>query len=484
MNEPYDNRPGGPSERAERQGDGPVRRIVVVGGGASAVLVATQILSLAQGALSLVVIGGRGRRGRGVAYNTPHSEHLLNVRAGRMSAVPGDAGHFARWLRLHHGDDRFDEHSFAPRTTYGDYLASVLATSIPAAHAAVRFQWIDDEAADLAVEDERVRVWLRQGGQPLVADHAVLAVGDVSSRAEPPPPHLTNPWTGGAFEQLDPDRPVLVLGTSLTMVDVALALRKKGHRGGIWAVSRHGLAPQAQSDVGCAGASIEMLAVPPRSARSWTSFIRSATRAASREGCHWQCVFERLRPYVSVMWKGLPGAERRRFLRHLRPYWDVHRHRLPPSLALLVERMQKRGYLKLRAGRLLDLSPESDGLRVTIAPRGAEEVWTVAVQRAFDATGSGYGDSSSPLAARLVERGLVRPGPLGLGWDATTEGSLIGGDGHASALLSTLGSPLRGVLWETTAIPEIREQARSLAARLSADAPTGARSASMSMYTT
>lgn len=461
------------------------RSIVVVGGGVSGSLTAAQLLARARTPVHITIVDASGRFGEGVAYHTRHPEHFLNVRAKSMSAAAGDPDHFVRWLAgagrdaaARWGVDS-DPDAFLPRGLYAEYAAAVLDSAETGATPGTTLERIRGEAVAVESLPDGARVTLRDG-RSLPARAIVLALGN------PHPAHPTeqvlpfyksdryvqDPWSDRALEHLPADATILVVGTGLTMIDVAVALARVSHRGKIHAVSRRGLLPQEHRRVAAAPEFLD----PERSPRSIRALLR-ATRdrieSAGRDDVDWRSVFDTLRPHVARFWLGLPGPERRRFLQHLRPYWDIHRHRAAPANMRDIDRMQADGQLVVRAGRIRGFSEIDGKIEVSLLPRGGSGPERIRVERVINATGpeSDYRKVGSPLVDQLLQDRLVRPGPFGYGLDATPEGVLLDSSGRSSRFLSALGPPLRGVLWETTAVPEIREQAAALAARLIAATP-------------
>jgi uncharacterized NAD(P)/FAD-binding protein YdhS len=176
-----------------------------------------------------------------------------------------------------------------------------------------------------------------------------------------------------------------------------------------------------------------------------------------------------LRPFVPGLWRQLPDTDKRTFLLHLARYWEVHRHLLPPPTARRLTALRVAGRLVIQHGRIQTVSPDAGRLRLRLAA-GRDEVelnadWLV------NATGmaADISASESPLLQDLFETGLARPDPLRLGVDATAEGALVSAAGTPSEVVYALGPPLRGVWYETTAIPEIRQQAADLAELITGD---------------
>jgi uncharacterized NAD(P)/FAD-binding protein YdhS len=266
---------------------------------------------------------------------------------------------------------------------------------------------------------------------------------------------------------------VLLIGTGLTMFDVALVLRDAGHRGAIHAVSRRGLVPQPH----------RVSATPPRQLPFPPSMrmdrpspgrllraLRREVREASRRGDDWREVVTALRHDTPMLWQSLDERGRRQFLRHVQPFWDTHRHRAAPQTAARVQRLREEGQLLVRAARLLSVEPDEPGcaLRVRLRPRGATYVETLDVWHVINCTGPDpdLKRGGGPLLANLMERQLATPDPLGLGLRTAPDGALLRPDGSPSDCLFTLGPPRRGDLWETTAVPELRIQAAELAKHL------------------
>lgn len=187
-----------------------------------------------------------------------------------------------------------------------------------------------------------------------------------------------------------------------------------------------------------------------------------------RQGYDWRAVIDSLRPQTQVLWRALTATEKKRFLRHLRPYWDSHRHRIAPEVAATISQVQQSRQLLFHAGCIQSYEEWDDGVDVTYRPRHQHELHTLRVDRVINCTGPecNYRRLQHPLMVNLLAAGLIRPDPLALGLEVNTNGALVGATGAASRQLFTLGPPQKGGLWETTAVPEIREQAQALAQHL------------------
>ena len=257
---------------------------------------------------------------------------------------------------------------------------------------------------------------------------------------------------------------MLLIGSGLTMIDVCLALLDQGFKGPIIALSRRGLLPHPHG----AAARWEGLRLDAEDRRSLASLcgaMRREVRRAAAEGFDWRAVVDALRPHTQLLWQELAPADKQRFLRHLRSWWEIHRHRIAPSVAAQIEAARERGALRILSGRLEGIEPAGDGLLATWRPRGADTSRQLRAQRIINCSGpeTDYERVGDSLVAQLVEAGLARPDPYRLGLHATDQGALIGGDGRPSRRLFGAGPIVRGALWEIVSVPEIRSQAEQVA---------------------
>ena len=438
------------------------RHVVIVGGGFTGALQAVNLLR--HGDARATIVERRPLPGRGLAYSAAHPDHLLNVRAGNMSAFPDDAQHFVRWLARHH-----PEHSsgFAPRLVYGDYLAELLGEA--AASSNGRLAIVAGDVSDVTREDGAARVILADG-RVLAADAVVLAPGNLvpyspaglDEAALPVDLYARDPWTSPITAGLGASDIVLTMGTGLTMIDVALLLDAHGFAGRIVALSRRGLAPRPHAGPGMAPSSRD--AAP---ASTCAALVRTVRSRAEEVG--WHAAVDELRPFTQAVWRDADLVQRRRFLRHLRPWWDVHRHRIAPQVAATIAAMRASGRLEVLAGKLVEVAAERAGTRVTWRPRGEQAVRKLAVRRIVNCTGP-QGDllaTGEPLLRHLLARGLIRPDPLRIGIDVDELSRTIGRDGSAQPWLLALGPITRGAFWEIVAVPDIRQQTWAVARRLS-----------------
>ena len=442
--------------------------VAIVGAGASGTLVAAQLRNVWPEA-RVALIGNAARPARGIAYDTAFQSHLLNVRAGNMSAFPDDRDHFTRWLIQRRPTATGAD--FAPRAWYGDYLAEILAEAL---RAPTLITSITGEVVSVMRYGDR---WLLQlaDGSALMAHRVVLAVGNLPPN-DPPgfsadlPGYWSNPWAADVARDLATDAPVLIIGTGLTMVDVVLALRQTGQRGPITALSHHGRLYQPhRSFTPRPLTSLPADFASPRHALRW---LRIEIERAQREGNNWRAVIDSLRPHTATIWQSWSPAQRASFVRHGRNLWDIHRHRVPPQVSAQLDELIAQGTLSIHAGRVLSAEATAHGVKVHWQPKDDDQPQLFEAARVINCTGPNrdYGRVNTPLIASLREAGWLTPDPLKLGWVTDEDGRLIDAAGSPVAGLFTLG-PLRiADLWESIAMPEIRVQAAALAKVLIAEA--------------
>jgi len=428
--------------------------VAIVGAGFSGTMLAAELARLG---VSSVLFEGMAREGRGTAYSTIEPAHLLNVPAAKMSAWSGDPEHFQRVVEATGGTGK----DFAERRAFGRYLRGILGE----AAASGLVEVVQARALSARHEGTAWRIHVEGGGE-VVADVLVLAQGN-----QPPEPlrgteqlgacFVNNPWvaeSAAAIAQVaDSGGDALIIGTGLTMVDMVLSLDAAGHRGRIVALSRRGQIPRAHADF--EPAPVELDAIPLGNVRALWRWQR---RRAGDVG--WRAAVDSWRPHSHAIWRSLNVGERRRFVRHARPWWDVHRHRIAPQVAKQVADMVGEGRLEIVAGRIVSMRDAEGGLEVEISRRGhpSREVQTFAA--AFNCTGplGAIKRTRDPLLQQMLDDGLISADEMGMGL-AVDDGS------RAGDKLWALGPLTKGAYWEIVAVPDIREQAAAVAEDIAAE---------------
>lgn len=454
--------------------------IVVVGGGFSGAVLAVQLLRRIPN-LSVAVIDKGRKPGHGLAYGTPYPCHLLNVPACNMSAFPDESDHFLLWAKANYGP-QIRPTTFLPRAIYGRYVRSILE-EFTEHRGTPKLRWIRGEVSSVRCAQTRTLLELTDGTE-LNTDFVVLSVGNFPPATLKVPGlsaksirYVRSPWSANPLRDIPKDGSVLLIGSGLTSVDLAVALESEGFRGHIHILSRHGLLPQTH-------ARFTALNQPwreecPPTIRGLLHLVREKVRGASESGADWREIVDGLRPVTQQIWQSFSEAERKRFLRHVRPYWDVHRHRIAPEIGDTIAKLLHAGQLTVYAGRLTNYREFTDRTEVEFRDRETGVTRELTVDRVINCTGpeTDCRRVEDPLVRNLLAQGLARPDPLFLGLDVDQHGALIHSSGTSSSSIYVIGPARKGSLWETIAVPELRVQASALAedfvCKLRAKALTG-----------
>ncbi|MBA4062591.1 MAG: hypothetical protein C0501_02570 [Isosphaera sp.] len=442
--------------------------VAIVGGGFSGTAAAVNLARLGRRPLRVAVVNRGHPPGRGVAYGTRRPEHLLNVAARNMSALPDHPNHFVDWLRTRaeYADvpDPALRETFLPRRVYGDYLrALAMGYFAPVDPRPVRVDVVEDEAVDVAPVGAGGRVHLA-GGNTVTADRVLLATGNrppgpLPSAAEPfaHRAYHPDPWGDWADRLPDPGEDVVLLGTGLTAVDVFLTLAAAGWRGTVHAVSRNGLLPLSHFR------GVEYPDFPPPDPERHCGLLRA-------RGANPAIAVDRLRPHTQRIWQAFSAEEKREFCSRYAGRWNVTRHRVPEAVHARVAEAVAAGTFRVVTGRVCGLADAGGRVRVTVEADGGART-AVEGGLVVNCTGpeARFSASDSPLFRNLLARGLARADALDMGLEVDGDFAVVGRDGRRSGFLYAIGPLLRGTLWETTAVPELRGQAMRVAQTILGD---------------
>ncbi len=455
-------------------------KIAIVGGGFSGTLVLAHLIETG-GHFEVELFEARAECGTGVAYGTCDAPHLLNVQSGRMGAFEADDFH--RWLQWEQNTASAD--SYVPRALYGRYLKDVLAQTLnEAQRRGIRVGIIQAAVTDISLRRDGMMV-VTAGGKRSEADTVVLATGNfpprspiaLSQAAQRSRRYIGDLWRADAklsdhLGRLSKGDTVLMLGTGLTAVDAILTLRAAGFDGKIVAISRRGHLPLAHK----AGARIPWtLTVRPEdvqpTARALLAWLRREAKLADAEGVDWRNVFDAARPFLHSLWRTLDTRERLKVLRRF-SLWNIHRHRMAPEAHAEIEVLRETGQLEVLAARCSSIERRLGGFTVRFRRRGATAGETLRPALLVNCIGPEYDVAriDHPLTKNLLRRRLVKRSPAG-GIAARNSG--IAEEWNEDRIFA-IGPLLIGELFETTAVPELRERAKHVAglvhARLRAEA--------------
>ena len=457
----------------------------VIGGGFCGACTAMHLLDAARACgvpMHVQLIDAQGSTGTGAAYGTIDASHLLNVPAGNMSARPDAPLHFLEWAKSHLPQATAVD--FLPRLLYGRYVRESLAHA--AAEAAPRGSQFTVHRAQATAIERAGTGWIVRlsDGSSMNADSVVIATGTPLPRdplqhtwAGPRSRWIADPWRPASVARVGAGDSVVIIGSSLTAVDVALSLTPDGVRrtAPICMLSRNGWLPRAHivprpTPVDLTASVQALLAAQPHLRMSrLTRWLRERLRETGPEGTprDWRSVIDGVRPHTATLWRQLDTAERARFLRHARALWDVHRHRTAPAVHAHIERLEHEGTLRRLPCRLLRASATDSGVTVHARTRDGMEH---AIEANWVVNCSGPAPNGAartdPVIASLLRTSMAQEDALGLGIESDAQGRVLDANGQPAPGLLVVGTLRRPALWESTAVPELRVQAASVAAAI------------------
>lgn len=443
--------------------------IIIVGGGFSGTALAIHLARTSLAPLLITVVEPRASLGAGVAYSTPEPAHRINVPAARMQLSGEEQGAFDRWYRqqpecsLDSAAHCADGAVYPQRALFGRYLAQQFAAAAEA-HPHVTLRHV--QARALAWEGQQL---LLSNGETLTGDILALAISH-------PPPSLprmlqpfadhpaliANPWQPGVLDNVEPDASVAIVGTGLSMADVVASLATRQHQGPLLAFSRRGQLSRA--NLSGEWPEWTLAAQPQPSARHWLRHIRDEVARAAAQQLPWQRVLDEVRVQGQAIWQSLPLPEQRRFARHLRSWWDVHRYRIAPQVAAVIARRQQQGSLQVLAARLVAIHTHPQQLEITLRQRDGTRQNHV-LDKLIVTTGPGHEalTSSQPPLQSLSEQGLIRADALGFGIDVDDRSRTLNRSGQPNARLFAVGPAARARFGELMGLPQVADHAAAVA---------------------
>lgn len=466
--------------------------IAVVGGGFSGTMVLNHLIDKADKPLSIHWFDAAASEGKGAAYSTKDSAHLLNVRTEKMGAYSGRKDDFYQWLSTPEAQGAMDEicpgiqldaDSFAPRKLYGVYLESIvrkleraarqkriilhrMTGRVVNAQAACRKEiYLTYMQHDKAYTVEASAVVLATGNLP--PQRFAFQSGMIQGKCG----YVENVWQTprnhlfpNCVKELPADAETVVIGTGLTMVDTILTLKSNGYKGTITAISRNGLLPASHANTK-PYPDWQWITHPekaPRKTARLLAGLRQEIAKAEAEGYDWRAVLDSLRPVTQTLWRQLNIQEKRRFLQKLFTFWNVHRHRMAPEIHAQLKSMQQNGSLKIVSGKIYYVGADDDGLTVAYRRRGTNRVESIRSPLVLNCTGPTYdvANSDHQLLKSMRDNELITVGPLRVGIETGADGSA---KGKLPGIIFPIGTLRVGELLECTAVPELRDEAEIVA---------------------
>ena len=456
------------------------RHIVIIGGGFTGTALAIHLARQGGAGLRVTVIEPREQLAAGVAYGTRDPAHRINVPASRMQLSAAEEGDFDRWFRAapaFKGDPEAqwkDGKVYPQRGQFAAYIREQYRRA--GEHSPVQLSHVCDRA--VALNHGSV---LTASGATYQADEVVLAIShpppalpSTVARALDHPALIANPWLDDALAKVAADDRVAIIGTGLTMSDVVASLHRQGHRGPVMAFSRRGQLPRNNLSGDYPPLALDYSHPQLNTARGWLRRIRQEVALAAEQNLPWQLVLDDIRLNGQRLWQQLSLHEQRRFLRHLRPWWDVHRYRIAPQVNAVLQQWQASSQLKVQAARLNGVTAEGTQIILALQPRGGTAE-SLTVDKLIVTTGPAHGAllNSDDLLRQLAGEGVIQADPLALGILVNPQSQAVNAEGIANCHLYVAGPAARARFGELMGLPQVAEHAESVARLLlsTLDAP-------------
>jgi uncharacterized NAD(P)/FAD-binding protein YdhS len=455
----------------------------IIGAGFCGIMTAVHLINSRQ-PVRIIIINDRHPFARGIAFSPYSQHHILNVPAGKMSAFPDRPAHFVDWIQSHKYFDGLTDTtliagSYLPRQLYGDYLEDIWRNALASRADHTEVTVIDDTAIRVEANLTGYRIHTAKSGA-VGADEIVLATGN-SLPARPAGItddilnsglYFEDPWSVKSISvQAGNPHPVLIIGNGLTMVDTVLGLVERGYMGKIYSVSPNGFsilshqggAPYTglESDVRDMGSRYALIDI--------VSIFQKHERLVRKLGLSAEPVVDALRPWTQKIWAGLSLADRALFLSRIRHLWGAARHRLPIHQHDKIQSLRIDGSLVVIAGKVTSSSRGPNGIQLTYFDKRLKRNCDLTVSRIINCTGPAtkVEEGDNQLLIDMQQQGLIKQDAVTLGLDAHPESfQVYDRDGVLKPDIFALGNLLKGVLWETTAVPELRQQALKVAMQI------------------
>ncbi len=445
-----------------------MKTIAIIGGGWSGILTAIQLLKKSKN-ISIKIINSGQPIGLGVAYRTTDTSHLLNVPAGKMSAFTNNPKHFTDWLiKNGHSTDEIEKHFF-PRLLYGKYILEFVDKIKQ--NSQVKF--IDARAVDIQKESLNYSIQLNNGNS-INADKIVLALGNFLPSTPKSatlnffesPYYFKNPWNADYLKNISISKDILLIGTGLTMVDCVLSLKKAGVTGKLYVVSPRGYTPASHSKAEIYPDFYSEL--KGKTLLEIFQIVREHLKIAESKKNSWIGVVDSLRPHAQDLWIALSKKDKQQFVSHIRHIWGVARHRLPFTTHKELMDLKTKSQLEIIGGRIIDIQESNGIVSSSIQLRGSSKKRNLSVSRVINCTGpqSNYKELKEAFIQNLLAKKIIISNELKMGIETDINAKVLQEDGKTSTDIYAIGSLLRGILWETTAVPEISKQAEQIAKQI------------------
>jgi uncharacterized NAD(P)/FAD-binding protein YdhS len=453
-------------------------RIAIIGAGFSGTMTIYHLIRNAQTPFEIVVIDEIKNHSKGIAYSPYSRSHLLNVIAFRMSAIQDEPDHFTNWamrqMRYSKMSKNIIGNSFLPRKLYGQYLESISHEIKSLAEKKnIKILQIDALVSDLNIEADKINLILNDGTTQSLSK-VVIATGNHVPRNPKienkgffrSKNYFQNPWNHESVSNTDSRLPILIIGNGLTMVDSVLGLLENGFQNSIYSISPNGFNILPHRHNGIVYTNLIDELSPDATLKEIVRLFNKHIKQLREFGISAEPVIDSIRPHTQEIWQRLTSVEKKIFMSRLRHLWGVARHRLPLNIYHKIQQLRLDKHLHIYAGDLLDFKEENDKIMVTFYNKKHNSIENLTVSRVINCTGpeTDLIRLQNGFLKNIFQKGIVAQDDLKLGINADTiTFETINHERKRNENLFTIGTNLKGMLWESTAVPEIRKQAELLA---------------------
>lgn len=443
--------------------------ITIIGGGFSGSMVLFHLLKNRDQLprnTQIKIIDDKNRFNKGVAYSTKSDAHILNVPAGNMGATPDNPKGFVEWLN-NKGQPTKD-YEFVPRYLYGEYLYSIISEELRNSEEKIKVEFLHDEVIDIKKFGESTSEVLLKSGKSILSTQIVIAAGNIPNylpeaikAIQSSKRYISNPWNYSFTKnEVLSSKEILIIGSSLTAIDVVLDLEANGFQGKYTMLSRHGNIPLSHH---------ELHELPPKIEVNDDSFKSAHTSLkwfkANSKIFGWIPTLEFIRPNLQSLWQKWSDKDRNRFNRVLKPLWEIHRHRIPVSSYKSIHDLIKKGRINIISANIICSKDNSGSIAIDVKTRSKGEARTLTSDFVFNCTGlqDPTEENSKSLRYSLKQLHAIYSDRI-FGDQAKVNANFnLIVDSKPIKNTFLLGPLLKSQFGESTAVRELRVQAEKVA---------------------
>jgi uncharacterized NAD(P)/FAD-binding protein YdhS len=458
-----------------------MKKIGIIGGGFTGTMLASQLIEKSNTPFEIIIIAKKETFIKGIAYNPYSKKHLLNVITSKMSAYPNLPNHFLDWVMkmpdFKDKDQTLIANSFLPRYLYGEYLIDIWKnTESNAKSKNITITFCDNEVIDLNLKKNTISLTLDNKSE-LIINQCIIATGNnlpgnpsiKNNNFYTNKNYFQNPWSADSVKNIKSNLPVLIIGNGLTMVDTVFGLIENNFKEEIYSISPNGFNILPHRHNGLKYTKLTEELKENMRLYDLVKLVNKHIKISRSFGVSAEPIIDSLRPYSQKIWQSFTDEEKKLFMQRIRHLWGVARHRFPVHSHDKIQQLRIDGKLHIYAGKIVDINETGECVTVEYFDKKEKQNKKIKVSRVINCTGpeTNLMNLDGNFLKNCLQKGIIKQDNLKLGISANTQTfQVINSIGEAHKNLFTLGSNLKGELWESTAVNELRDQAEQLAEQL------------------